>query len=102
MKKKTVIVVLILVILFTTSGLSYPGWGPITSNFGPIVIEGHPWGEPLQNSNNPPCYSPGSGGGYPSFSAPTFTNFALQFYLKYVVKKAMQGQSSVQKPKKGE
>lgn len=104
MKKKIVTVVLILVILLTTSGLTYSGWGPVVSDFGSIIVSapGHPWGEPIQDTTNPPCYRPNSGGGSPNFTAPTFTNFVLQFYLKYVVKKVLQGQNYVQKLRKGE
>ena len=103
MKKKTFTVVLILLILLTATGLTYSGWGPYTDDFGPIVVQGHPWGEEPHSTNDPPSYSPGSGGGSPTQSnIPVFTNFAVKFYLKYVVKGMKNGQSSIRNNRKGD
>jgi len=103
MKRKTVTIVLILVILFITSGLSYSGGGPKTYNFGPVVPSAHPWGDSDHNTYAPSLSRAGSGGGYPNLEVgSTFTSFAVQFYIKYVVKKTMQGQNSIRKQVKGE
>jgi len=103
MKKKTVTIVLILVILLITSGLSYSGGGPKTYNFGPVVIQGHPWGENNHTANPPNCVRSSSGGDFPDLATtPTLTSFAVKFYLNYVVKKTMEGQSSIRKHSSGE
>ncbi len=106
MRKKSLTIILILSILILFVGSAYSGWSPKNNTFGPIVIKGHPWGDSGHSSNgndNPPYYGPGSGNGYPDFmGAPTFTNFVLQFYLSYVVKKAMEEQSSTRQQGRSE
>ncbi|MCK4404233.1 MAG: hypothetical protein KAW02_04010 [candidate division Zixibacteria bacterium] len=98
MRKKSVAVVLILGILVLSAGPAYSGWGPKSNKFGPIVILGHPWGDPVSNSEAPPCYRPGSGSGCRDFiTAPEFTNFVLQFYFRYIVKHEIEGQRSTRK-----
>jgi len=107
MKKKSVAVVLILGILIFSTGAAYSDWAPITNKFGPIVFQGppgdgHPWGDSGHTNNNNndtfPYYRAGSGSGYPDLmNAPTFTNFVLQFYLRYVVKQKTLSQSFIQK-----
>ena len=95
MRKKSVAVALILGILILSVGTAYSAWGPKANKFGPLVIQGHPWGESNHNTYPPPGYRPSSGSGCEEFIvAPVFTNFVLQFYLKYVVKQEMGRQSS--------
>jgi hypothetical protein len=103
MKKKIVTIVLILVILLITTGLTYSDGGPKTYNFGPIVIVAHPWGENPHSANPPNCSRSSSGGDFPDLTTtPTLTSFALKFYLNYVVKKTIEGQSSIQQHPSGE
>jgi len=104
MKKKTVTMVLILVILLITTGLSYSGGGPRTYNFGPIVPpSAHPWGENPHTANPPNLSRSSSGDNFPDLTTiPTFTSFAVKFYFNYVVKKTMEGQSSIRQHPSGE
>lgn len=99
MRKKSVAVVLILGILVLSAGPAYSGWGP--KKFGPIIIEhpAHPWGESSHNNNGtyaPPSYRPGAGAGYQGLIiVPVFTNFTVQFYFKYIIKKQKDGQTFI-------
>ena len=98
MRKKTVAVALIVGILLAFTGSAFSGWGPKTNKFGPIVTDpkAHPWGDSGHRANTPPCYRPGPGAGYQDLIiVPVFTNFTVQFYLKYVVKGKKDGQSSI-------
>jgi len=104
-KKSVTIALIILGFLIFSAGSAYSSWFP---NFGPIVFQGppgdgHPWGESGHTSNDnhfPAYYRPASGSDYPDFmSAPTFSNFVLQFYLRYVIKQEMRGQSSIRNRK---
>jgi hypothetical protein len=98
MKKKSLIVILILVILLTSTGIVYSEWGIKSNRFGPIVIQGHPWGEFSISTNIPPSYKPASGCGFNDDNGtPTITNFVLQFYYNYIVKKALNGQRFTKK-----
>ncbi len=96
MKRKFLSALLILVILLTSTGPIYSGSGIKSNKFGPIVIQGHPWGESNYYTNHPFNYKPGSGSNsWNIIGAPTFTNFTLQFYYNYVVKKTLNAQSLV-------
>jgi hypothetical protein len=97
MRRKTMWVLLVLVILlaFTGSAHSGRGWGIKTDDFGVVVVSApaHPWGEQAGRSNNSPSsYRPGSGGG--SVGAPTYADFVVQFFVRYVVKQRVDGWSS--------
>jgi len=102
MKKKVVAVVLILGILLTFTGPAYSGWGPKKNKFGPIVIQGHPWGESSRSTNTTPCYRSGAGAGFQDLITTIITNFTVQFYLKYVTKAKKDGQSSIRYHSKSE
>jgi hypothetical protein len=97
MRKKAVTVVLIMGILLTFTGTAFSDWIPIRNKFGPITIESpaHPWGESDYSNNDsyaPPGYPSHSGAGYNNlFIGPVFTNFTLQFYFKYIIKKQKDG-----------
>ncbi len=96
MKKKSLVVVLILVILLISSGVVYAEWGIKASKFGPVVMQGHPWGEFSNSTSVPPRYKPGCGSGFDDYlGTPTVTNFVLQFYYHYIVKKAYGSQRFV-------
>ncbi len=98
MRKKSLTVVLILSILILAAGSAYSNWGPKKYEFGPIVIQGHPWGESTHSNNGtyaPPGYRPGAGAGFQDLVTTIITNFTVQFYLKYVVKGKKDGQSSI-------
>jgi hypothetical protein len=98
MRKKSLIVVLILVILLTSTGIVYSEWGIKSNKFGPVVVEGHPWGEFSIRSTPPPSYKLGSGSGIDDYlGTPSVTNFVLQFYYNYIVKKMVQGSKYVKK-----
>jgi len=98
MKKKSLMVVLILVILLTSTGIVYSEWGIKANKFGPIVIQGHPWGEFSNSTSTPPSYKTGSGSGFDDYiGTPSITNFVLRFYYNYIVKKAVNGQRSAKK-----
>jgi len=98
MKKKVVAVVLILGILLTFTGPAYPK----KNKFGPIVIQGHPWGDYSRSTNTTPCYRPGAGAGFQDLITTIITNFTVQFYLKYVTKGKKDGQSSIRYRSKSE
>ncbi len=103
MKRKCISLVLILVILLTSTGLVYAGWGFKTDKFGPIVvIAGHPWGDCNKSTAYPNTLRPGTGGGFSDPSTSAVTNYTLQFYYNYVVKKTMHNPSFTQKQKKGD
>ena len=98
MKKRSVTAALVLVILFTATGIGYSGEGIKVDKFGPIIIEAHPWGETNYSTYVPPSFKLGSGSGLNGYvGTPVLTNFTMQFYYNYVVKKVLQGQSSTQK-----
>jgi hypothetical protein len=98
MKKKSLVAVLILVILLTSTGIVYSDWGIKANKFGPIVIQGHPWGEFSSSTSTPPSFKPGSGSGFDDYiGTPSITNFVLRFYYNYIVKKAVNGQRFVKK-----
>jgi hypothetical protein len=98
MKKKSLMVVLILVILLTSTGIVHAEWGIKANKFGPIVIQGHPWGEFSSSTSTPPSYKAGSGSGFDDcIGTPSITNFVLRFYYDYIVKRANGGQRSVKK-----
>jgi hypothetical protein len=103
MRKKTIRLFLTLVILLVFTGSAYAGlgWGIRTDDFGPIVVSApaHPWGENTHRSNNyPPSYRGGAGcGSVGFFPAPTFTDFVVEFFFRYVVKQQMSGQDPVWK-----
>jgi len=92
MRKKAVAIVLILGILFTFTVPAYSGWGVRGNKFGPIVIQGHPWGESNRSIYTPPVYRPNLVGGFPDIEIPGLVDFVTQFYLKYVVKQVMEEQ----------
>jgi hypothetical protein len=104
MKKKFVTLILILGMLISAGGIAYSGWGPSTYDFGPIVIDAHPWGEEPHTPSSPyapSSYRPGSGGGLPNLdNYPVFTNFVVRFYINYVIKHVRVGQSSVTQNRK--
>ena len=96
MRRRIVGLFLMLVILlaFTGSVHSGQGWGIRADEFGPIVVNGHPWGD-YQHSrpDAPAVYRPNPGNRYGGFMfAPTFTNFAVHFYVNYVIKQKLDGQ----------
>jgi hypothetical protein len=98
MRKKSLIVVLILVILLTSTGIVYSEWGIKSNKFGPVVVEGHPWGEFSIRSTPPPSYKLGSGSGIDDYlGTSSVTNFVLLFYYNYIVKKTMNGPRSVKR-----
>lgn len=95
MRKKSLMLVLMLILLLAFAGSAFSGGGPGPRRYGPLVVEGHPWGEYGRDSYDPPCYRPGtSETGYTSFShVPSITNFVVEFYVRYVVKQQMEGQA---------
>ena len=98
MKKSCITSALILIILFTATGIGYSGAGIKVDRFGPIIIEAHPWGETNYSTYVPPSFKLGSGSGLSGYvGAPALTNFTMQFYYNYVVKKTMPGQISTKK-----
>jgi len=99
MRKKSLMVALILVMLLALAASAFPSGGPGTRKYGPVVILGHPWGEYQRTTQTPPCYRPVSTGGSSSdfFPGPSFTNFVVEFYTRYVVKWQTEGQSFVRR-----
>ena len=98
MKQKSLRVVLVLVILLTSTGAAYSEWGIKVDKFGPIVIQGHPWGEFSSSTSTPPSYKPASGSGFDDYlGTPSITNFVLRFYYNYIAKKASSGQRFAKK-----
>jgi hypothetical protein len=97
MRKKSLTAAVILVMLIALVPSAFPSGGPGTHGYGPIVILGHPWGEYQRTAQTPPCYRPGPvGSSSYSFSpAPSVTDFVVQFYLRYVVKRQTEGQSFI-------
>jgi hypothetical protein len=97
MRKKSLRVALIVVVLLAFGAPAFPGQGPGTHGYGPIVILGHPWGEYQRTTQTPPCYRPGPTGSSSSsfFPAPWVTDFVVEFYLRYVVKRQTEGQSFI-------
>ena len=102
MRKISLTIVLILSILILAAGSAYSNWGPKKYKFGPIVIQGHPWGESSRSTNTTPCYRPGAGAGFQDLITTIITNFTVQFYLKYVTKGKKDGQSSIRYHSKSE
>ena len=92
MRKKSLTAALILVILLAFGASAFPSGGPGTHGYGPIVILGHPWGEYQ-------CYRPGPVGNSSSdfFPAPSVTDFVVEFYLRYVVKRQIEGHSFIRR-----
>lgn len=103
-KKKIATVVLILGLLLSARGVAYSGWSPNTDDFGPTVVQGHPWGEEPHTPSSPyapSSYRPGSRGGLPNLdNYPVFINFVVRFYVNYVIKHVRVGQSSVTQNRK--
>ncbi len=97
MRKKILMVALILVLLLVFAASAFAIGGPETRKYGPIVILGHPWGEYQKSAQTPPCYRSGRTGDSSSgfVSNPSVTNFVVEFYTRYVVKRQTEGQTFV-------
>ncbi len=103
MKRKSVAFALMVVLLLSFAGPAFSSWGLKSKNFGPIVVQGHPWGESSRSIYTPTLYRPGYGGGIPEFfPAPGFINFVVQFYVRYVVKQQMEGQRFTHRYRNGD
>jgi hypothetical protein len=96
MVKKSVTLILILVLLLVFAAPAFSRWGPRPQGFGPVVL-GHPWGDQSPRSESvdiPPMYR-GSGAGIGDWVIGAATSFTVQFYRKYVVRKGTVRQVSI-------
>jgi hypothetical protein len=95
MIKKAVSTTLALIFVLALASSAFCGGGPkFNDNYGPIVILGDPWDEYKRSTSEPPCLRPGpTAGSGGLFHAPAYTNFVVEFYLRYVIKQENDGRS---------
>ena len=98
MVKKSITVVLIMALLFVSTGVAFSGWSPRTGNVDPAVVPqqiAHPWEEdpcqPYQPSSSYPSL-----GSYPRSSTviSLITSLVFELCVKQTVEKKLEAQNS--------
>ena len=94
MIKKSLVIIVVLVVFLAFAAPAFPRWGPKPQGFGPVVL-GHPWGDysPRSESLDSPVMYRGAGVGDLIITATI--SFTVQFYVKYVASKKKDGLVSI-------